>query len=131
MAIAEHKEKHKAMIGNMVNILSNAGFEDVRAEIPVCNKTPKRIVLQGTDIGYTPDITALKKEQLHLFDIETEETLPYIRNSKKIHVLSSFSGRVNATYSLVVPTGCEEKATHLLNDLDIFAGVIEIDLGCT
>lgn len=126
MNMNESLSKHNRLINSMVIVLSKAGYEDIRADIPVCNKKPKRIVWEGTKKGYVHDITAVKNGELHLFDVETEDTISFMQSSNREKFFASYAAHNNAVYSIVVPTGNEGKTIQQLNKLGVSAGVIEI-----
>ncbi|MFC1476334.1 hypothetical protein ACFL5S_00050 [Fibrobacterota bacterium] len=60
--------------------------------------------------------------------METEKTLNLINRSRKIQLFASFASHNDAVFSVVVPIGYQEVASKQLNELNVFAGVIEIPI---
>jgi hypothetical protein len=130
MTIDKDMETQRNMINYMVVLLSKSGYEDIKADISSCKGKPNRIIWKGTGKGFEPDITAVKNGQLHLFNVETEKTIPLMNRSKRTNLFASFASHNDAVYSILVPTGYQEIASRQLNDLNVFAGVIEIPIQC-
>ena len=75
MTVDKDRETQKRMVNYMVVLLSKSGYKDIKTDIPSCKEKPSKIIWKGTGKGFEPDITAVKNGQLHLFTMETENTV--------------------------------------------------------
>jgi len=121
-----NREVHDDMVRYMATLISKAGYVNMRVQLPESQSRPDRIAPHETGHSYGPDITALREGCLHIFQVETEETITSHDTLQQLKTFAIFADRNNALFTLVVPSGCKRNAEQLLVESGVFARIIEI-----
>lgn len=115
---------HVRIVGAVRNYLIRNEFSDVRADMAGCT-LPTKIIWADTQEGHVPDATGVKDGQLHVFEVETEDTIVHPHSAKQWKFFAAYVRQHSGSFYLVMPMGSAYAARRELARLNITAAVWE------
>lgn len=103
----------------------NRGFHSVRADISTSRHERPDLIRVGSD-AYRPDITAYSGSELHIYAVETEETVADISCHERWLAFARHADNPERAFHLVVPSGSRDHAKLWLRQLAIEADVMTV-----
>lgn len=115
---------HDRMVGAVKNYLVRNEFSDIRADLAGC-ASPTKIIWADSLEGHVPDATGVKDGQLHVFEVETKDTIVHPHSAKQWRLFAAYVRQHSGSFCLVVPMGSAYAARQELARLNITAAVWE------
>lgn len=115
----------KLMIARAVDILRNRGFENIRADVGELEK-PSRITKKGTDVEFTPDLTALFRDGQCYFEIVKKSRKDKAGLINKWSLLSMIARMRNGSFFVMTPQGKLNYTQKLISENKIQAEIIKM-----
>lgn len=115
----------KSMIARAVDILKSRGFENIRADVGELER-PSRLTKKGSDVEFTPDLTALLKDGQCYFEIVRNSKKDKSRLIDKWSLLATMARLKNGNFFLMTPHGKMNYAQKLIRENRIVAEIIKI-----
>ena len=116
--------KYQETINRAVDYVENLGFEDLKARSEGY-EAPTSLRLKGSDISFTPDITATKNGAKYYFEIadRTENPTDVVGKWKLMSTLASMK---NGDLRIFVPYGSMKYTNDILKNKNIDAEIIKL-----
>lgn len=124
MAPRMNQREHDRIIKEVVEILKNRGYNDVRADLDG-NERPKRIEWKSTGEGFLPDVSG-HKDWFRIFEVETEDSIDDDHTESQWKLFAAYAKANDAMFYVVFPNGCVEKVKNRLEELQIEAYLWEM-----
>lgn len=117
-------DKYQEHIEAAVNYVKNLAFEDIKARFGDYEE-PATLKMKGSDIEFTPDITATKHQGKFYFEIadRTEDPSEVI---SKWQLLSTLAKMKGGEFKVFVPYGSMKYTNDILKLKDINADVVKL-----
>ena len=129
MADRKSEDTHSAMIRVVVDCLENDLYTDLRADVPGYIQ-PLPIILKNHPDAHIPDVTGVKKDEFHLFEVETEDTINDVHTESEWRLFADFAEKYHNVFHIVVPKGLTadtEKQLLKLNIRAVVHGIREME----
>lgn len=116
--------KYQEHIDRAVEYVENLGFENIKARYEGYDE-PATLRMQGSDVSFTPDITAMKNGGKYYFEIAD-------RNEKKSEVvgkwklMATLADMKGGDFRIFVPYGSMKYTNDILNSKNIEAEIIKL-----
>lgn len=107
-----------------VNYVKNLSFEDIKARYEDFDE-PATLKMKGSDVEFTPDITATKNGAKYYFEIadRTEDQSHVISKWQLLSTLATMKG---GDFKIFVPYGSMKYTNDILKSKDIQAEVVKL-----
>jgi len=109
MAFRRSESAHQALIAVLAKFLVSQGYRNVKADLPGYD-CPEEIRWRGTNIVHIPDASGWRDGKLHIFEVETEDTISIEHTKSQLELFNAFARQNNARLTVMVPRGVEEQA---------------------
>lgn len=113
---------HDAIVLFVARELEKDRFKDVKADVPDFPE-PEAIQLDHAGIGHLPDVTAVRSGLLHIYEVETPDTVSINHTQEQWKIFATYAKEHGAKFTIVVPRGTEARVKALLPEMDIRASV--------
>jgi len=94
--------------------------KEVRTKHVMGYETPNKILVQGNDEGYVPDIAAFYDDETVVYEIELNKAMPI----EKWKSLSMYARKNHGRFYLVVPDYLKEEIKAEMKENEVNAGLI-------
>ncbi len=116
--------KYKESIDRAVDYVENLGFENIRARYEGY-EDPATLRLKGSDVSFTPDITATKNGAKFYFEIaDRNEEVGDVAGKWKL--MATLASMKQGDLRIFVPYGSMKYTNEILKNKDIHAEVIKL-----
>ena len=115
------------MILTTVALLSEAYYSEIKTGTQICSNQFPKTSAKNDKKTLIPDITASKKGIIHIFDIETKDSIKNSETIQRIKECAEYCNTHKAVYNIVVPMEHEEIVSEALNKSDVSVFIISIN----
>lgn len=122
MAKRKSESEHTAMIKTLATHLSNEAYKEIKAD-HIEHTQPEKITWKSSGEGHIPDVTCVKSEKLHIFEVETCDSIDDSHTEDQWGLFAAYGKQFNKTFIVVVPKSCKQDASNRLKAIDISADV--------
>lgn len=123
--MTDQQKLRENLIRRVVSRL-NRGFHSVRADIVTSRHERPELIRLGSD-AYRPDITAYSGSELHIYAVETADSIAETESHDRWLAFASYVGdESERTFHLVVPSGSRDHVRLWLMQLSIDAEVMTV-----
>lgn len=119
MAKRNDKSQHDKMIFETITIIENAGFENIKADVP-------GYALPNQITPHIPDISATNNRIIHIFEVETGDTVTDAHTESQWTTFAKYAEENGSVFHVVVPKEYEDNAESQKGFLGITAEVITL-----
>jgi hypothetical protein len=117
--------EEKSILSNAVNILKSKGFEHIQADGEEYER-PAKLIKKGTDMVFTPDLTAEQNHGKCYFEIVRTAKRDKSKLIDKWSLLSAMAKHKNGHFFLLVPDSKMNYAQKILKEERIDAEIIKM-----
>ena len=123
MARRKDQSKHEYIIKSFVGVLKSNQYKDIKADIDGYDK-PNKLYWEGSEKGYTPDITAIFDKVYHsperfIFEVETEDSIDDSHTEDKWKLFGTYGNSFRRRFIVIVPKDCKQKALVIAEQIDV------------
>lgn len=118
MTTNDGQARHDKIIFDLTSYLTIRNFTQIRADLEGYSQ-PEQIMSDESGDGYTPDLSALLDDVLHIFEVETESTINSEQAKHRWKLFSAYAVVNELQFVLVVPAEAENEAISLVSDLTL------------
>lgn len=109
---------HDSMVRALTNYLKLLQYTDIRADLPGFTR-PVELAWEDRQDGHVPDVSALKQETEHIFEVETSDSISHTHTEDQWHLFASNAERNNKAFCVIVPKQSKEDARGRLKELGL------------
>lgn len=121
-----NRSVHDQMVGSLVTHLSNNGFVNIQADFFGYNQ-PEAIWWENNpNAKYIPDAVAEQNGVLHIFEVETEDSITSKHTEEQWKLFSAHARNNNGKFVAVVPSSAKADAEQQINNLNITGEVWDV-----
>lgn len=124
MTQRRNQTEHDSIVASVANSLRANGFSEIKADLQGYDQ-PIRIIWESTEQGHIPDLSAVKDQQQHIFEVETGDTITIQHTADQWKLFSTYANQHNSIFYVVVPKGYASQAQKQLQVLNLKATVLE------
>lgn len=117
-------DRYQEHIEQAVNYVKNLGFDEIKARFGDFEE-PASLKMKGSDVEFTPDITAMKYGAKYYFEIADRTEAPSEVVSKW-QLLSTLAQMKNGEFKVFVPYGSMKYTNDILKNKNITAEVVKL-----
>lgn len=122
MAKRKNESEHTSMVSTLANHLSNESYKEIKAD-HVGHTQPEKITWKNSGEGHIPDVTATKNNKMHVFEIETCDSINDQHTEDQWKLFSAYAKQFEKIFIVVVPKSCERDANARVQTLGVSASV--------
>lgn len=114
------------MIRFVISALSKQGFADIKADV---DGYPEPTPIEGgSGVGHMPDVTGYKQGLLHIYEVETDDTISLPSTEDQWRIFTNFAETQGAKFVIVVPEEMERQAREQLARFKVHAQIWPVDV---